>query len=140
MAEDPWMQRVPQSGGHGFHDENPLERTIEKWQHQEKLRMRFGRAARHPLSMAIRLLFGASVAIVALLSVIIPSLAPPNPGYVMLFWLFPLLVTTAPPLFAGEAMWQSIQARISLREIGDEISGEKLSYALNPVWTASSRG
>ena len=135
MADDPSdaASSLPDQYGHGFaRTENPLERTVEKWQHQEKLRMRFGRVARHPLSMFVRLLFGASVAAVALLSVILPSVAPPNPGYVMLFWLLPLIVTTIPPLFAGEAMWQSIQARISLREIDDETTGGKLSLRSQP--------
>ena len=135
MADDPSdaASSLPDPYGHGFaRTENPLQRTAEKWQHQEKLRMRFGRVARHPISMLVRLLFGASVAVVALLSVILPSVAPPNPGYVMLFWLLPLLVTTAPPLFAGEAMWQSIQARISLREIDDEATGGKLSLRSQP--------
>ena len=135
MADDPSdaASVLPDPYGHGFaRTENPLERTVEKWQHQEKLRMRFGNVARYPVSMFTRLLFGASVAVVALLSVIFPSVAPPNPGYVMLFWFAPLLITTVPPLFAGEAMWQSIQARISLREIDDETTGGKLSLRSQP--------
>ena len=105
---------------------------MEKWQQQEALRMRFGVVARHPATLVVRQLFGASVAIMALLSITVPSLTPPNPGYVMLFWFIPLLVTTVPPLLAGEAMWQSIQARISLREIDDESTGGKLSLRSQP--------
>ena len=124
---------LPDPYGHGFsRAENPVERTIEKWQQQELLRMRFGQFARHRAPMTIRLLFGASVAIVALLSVISPSFAPANPGYVALFWLLPLLVGTVPPLLAGEAMWQSIQARISIREIDDHAHGGKLSLRSQP--------
>ena len=34
---------LPDPYGHGFaRTENPLERTVEKWQQQERLRMRFG--------------------------------------------------------------------------------------------------
>ena len=124
---------LPDPYGRGFARlENPIERTIEKWQQQEMLRLRFGQFARHPATMALRLFFGASVAIVALLSVIVPAFAPPNPGYVMLFWLVPLLLGTVPPLLAGEAMWQSIQARISIREIDDHSVGGKLSLRSQP--------
>ena len=124
---------LPDPYGHGFaRTENPLERTMEKWQQQEQLRMRFGLVARHRATLVVRQLFGASVAIVALLSITVPSIGPPNPGYVMLFWFIPLLVTTVPPLLAGEAMWQSIQARISLREIDDESTGGKLSLRSQP--------
>ncbi len=84
---------LPDPYGHGFaRTENPLERTMEKWQQQEALRMRFGVVARHPATLLVRQLFGASVAIVALLTITLPSVAPPNPGYVMMFWLVPLLV------------------------------------------------
>ena len=50
MAEDPSdaANLLPDPYGHGFaRNENPLERTIEKWQQQELLRMRFGGVARH---------------------------------------------------------------------------------------------
>ena len=80
-------KQSPDPYGHGFaRTENPLERTMEKWQQQEALRMRFGVVARHPATLVVRQLFGASVAIMALLSITLPSLTPPNPGYVMLFW------------------------------------------------------
>ena len=124
---------LPDPYGHGFaRTENPLERTMEKWQQQERLRMRFGLVARHPATMFVRLFFGASVAFVALLSVIVPSIAPPNPGWVMVFWFLPLLLIVLPALLAGEAMWQSIQARISLREIDEDSSGGKLSLRSQP--------
>ena len=124
---------LPDPYGHGFaRTENPLERTVEKWQQQERLRMRFGLVARHPATMFVRLFFGASVAFVALLSVIVPSIAPPNPGWVMVFWFLPLLLVVLPALLAGEAMWQSIQARISLREIDEDSSGGKLSLRSQP--------
>ena len=124
---------LPDPYGQGFaRVENPLERTIEKWQRQEMMRLRFGNVARHSATMGIRLLFGASVAIVALLSVIFPNFAPANPGYVALFWVLPLLVGTVPPLLAGESMWQAIQARISLREIDDHGHGGKLSLRSQP--------
>ncbi len=124
---------LPDPYGHGFaRTENPLERTVEKWQQQERLRMRFGRVARHPATMLIRLFLGASVAMVALLSVIVPSVAPPHPGWVVLFWLLPLILIALPALMAGEAMWQSIQARISLREIDEDTSGGKLSLRSQP--------
>ena len=135
MAEDPSdaANLLPDPYGHGFaRNENPLERTIEKWQQQELLRMRFGRVARHPATMWVRLLFGASVAIVALLSVIRPSLAPAHPGIVILFWAIPFVLATLPSLLAGESMWQSIQARISLRETNDDASGGKLSLRSQP--------
>jgi len=124
---------LPDPYGRGFaRAENPIERTIEKWQQQESLRLRFGQVARHPATMVVRLLFGASVAVVALLSVIFPTIAPPNPGYVVLFWLVPFLFGTVPPLLAGESMWQSIQARISIREIDDHSDGGKLSLRSQP--------
>ncbi|MED5319659.1 MAG: hypothetical protein VX518_03660, partial [Candidatus Thermoplasmatota archaeon] len=134
MADDSETGNLlPDPYGHGFaRTENPLERTMEKWQQQEQLRMRFGGVARHPAALAVRQFFGASVAIVALLSIIVPSLTPPNPGYVILFWLIPLLAAIVPPVLAGEAMWQSIQARISLREIDDEATGGKLSLRSQP--------
>ena len=124
---------LPDPYGHGFvRAENPVERTMEKWRQQEQLRLRFGLLARHPLMIAVRLLFGASVAIVALLSVLVPTFAPPNPGYVILFWIVPFMLGTIPPLLAGESMWQSIQARISLREIDDKASAGKLSLRSQP--------
>ena len=124
---------LPDPYGHGFaRAENPIERTMEKWEQQEKLRMRFGLFARHPLTLGLRMLFGASVAIVALLSVIFPEVAPPNPGYVVVFWALPFLLGTVPPLLAGESMWQSIQARISLREIDDQSSAGRLSLRSQP--------
>ena len=134
MADDSETGNLlPDPYGHGFaRTENPLERTMEKWQQHEQLRMRFGVVARHPAALAVRQFFGASVAIVALLSIIVPSLTPPNPGYVILFWLIPLLAAIVPPVLAGEAMWQSIQARISLREIDDEATGGKLSLRSQP--------
>jgi len=135
MAEDPSdaANLLPDPYGHGFaRNENPLERTIEKWQQQELLRMRFGGVARHPATMWVRLLFGASVAIVALLSVIRPSFAPAHPGIVILFWAIPFVLATLPSLLAGESMWQSIQARISLRETNDDASGGKLSLRSQP--------
>ena len=82
--------------------------------------------------MLVRLFLGASVAVVALLSVIVPSVAPPHPGWVVLFWLLPLILIALPALMAGEAMWQSIQARISLREIDEDASGGKLSLRSQP--------
>ena len=45
---------LPDPYGHGFaRTENPLERTVEKWQQQERLRMRFGLVARHPATMFV---------------------------------------------------------------------------------------
>lgn len=124
---------LPDPYGHGFvRAENPVERTTEKWLQQERLRMRFGLLARHPLMLLTRVLFGLSVAIMALVSVLFPELAPPNPGYVVLFWAVPFLVGTVPPLLAGESMWQAIQARISLREIDDQSSSGKLSLRSQP--------
>ncbi len=124
---------LPDPYGHGFdRTENPLQRTVEKWQRQEELRMKVGTFARKRLLLLLRLLLGLSVAIVALVSVLFPETAPPNPGYVILFWLAPLSLCILPPLLAGEAMWQSIQARISLREIDDEAIGGKLSLRSQP--------
>ena len=124
---------LPDPYGHGFvRAENPVERTMEKWSKQEQMRLRFGLIARHRLMLLVRLLFGASIAIVALLSVIFPQLAPSNPGYVVLFWSLPFLLGTVPPLLAGESMWQSIQARISLREIDDNSSSGRLSLRSQP--------
>ena len=49
----------------------------------------------------------------------------------MLFWLIPSSDDRT-VLLAGEAMWQSIKARISLREIDDETTGGKLSLRSQP--------
>lgn len=124
---------LPDPYGHGFvRAENPVERTMEKWLQQERLRLRFGLLARHPGMLFLRMLFGASVAVVALLSVLTPTFAPANPGYVILIWSLPFLFGTVPPLLAGESMWQSIQARISLREIDDKATSGKLSLRSQP--------
>ena len=130
---DETSNTLPDPYGHGFaRAENPVQRTTEKWERQEGLRLRFGLLARNPLMLLTRLLFGASVAAVALMSVISPDLAPAHPGYVLLFWTAPLLLGTVPPLLAGESMWQSIQARISLREIDDKATSGKLSLRSQP--------
>ena len=124
---------LPDPYGHGFvRTENPIERTMEKWQQQELLRMRFGRIAKARAVLFVRLLFGFSVAVVALLSVFQMSYAPSNPGYVLLFWGLPFAVGMVPPFLAGEAMWQSIQARISLRELGDSDAYGNLSLRSQP--------
>ena len=82
--------------------------------------------------MGLRLCFGSIVAVTALISVLLPQYAPPNPGYVLLFGGLPFLLATVPALMAGEAMWQSIQARISLREIDGSSTGGKLSLRSQP--------
>ncbi|MGB1660484.1 MAG: hypothetical protein ACPHHS_08340, partial [Candidatus Poseidoniaceae archaeon] len=103
-ADDDVTTMLPDPYGHGFvRAENPVERTMEKWRQQEHLRMRFGLLARHRFMLTVRLLFGASIAIVALVSVIVPAWAPANPGYVVLFWSLPFLLGTVPPLLAGES-------------------------------------
>ena len=99
MAEpaDETSNALPDPYGHGFaRAENPVQRTTEKWERQEGLRLRFGLLARNPLMLLIRLLFGASVAAVALMSVISPSLAPAHPGYVLLFWTCLLYTSPSP--------------------------------------------
>ena len=132
-ADEDVTTTLPDPYGHGFvRAENPVERTMGKWRQQEHLRMRFGLLARHRIMLAVRLLFGASIAVVALVSVILPAWAPANPGYVVLFWSLPFLLGTVPPLLAGESMWQSIQARISLREIDDKSTSGKLSLRSQP--------
>ncbi len=124
---------LPDPYGHGFvRAENPVERTTEKWEQQERLRMRFGVLARHPGMIFIRLSFGISVALAALVSVLFPDLAPPNPGYVVLVGSVPFVLATLPSLLAGESMWQAMQARISLREIDDQGSSGKLSLRSQP--------
>ena len=71
---------LPDPYGHGFvRSENPLQRTVEKWQRQEELRMKVGTFARRRILLLLRLLLGLSVAIVALVSVLFPETAPPNP-------------------------------------------------------------
>ena len=124
---------LPDPYGHGFvRAEDPVQRTMERWLQQEKLRMHFGTFARHRLMVTVRLLFGVSVSLVALFSVILPDYAPPNPGYVMIIWAFPLLLGTVPPVLASESMWQAMQARISLREIDDKSTSGKLSLRSQP--------
>ena len=124
---------LPDPYGHGFvRAENPIQRTTEKWQRQEDIRLKVGAFARRGILLTARVLLGLSVAIVALTSVLFPENAPPNPGYVLLFWFVPFSLCILPPLLAGEAMWQSIQARISLREIDDEAVGGKLSLRSQP--------
>jgi len=124
---------LPDPYGHGFvRAENPVERTMEKWENQERLRMRFGVLARRPTMIFIRLFFGISVALTALVSVLFSDLAPPNPGYVVLVGTVPFVLATVPSLLAGESMWQAMQARISLREIDDKSSTGKLSLRSQP--------
>ena len=127
------LSALPDPYGHGFaRTEDPIERTTEKWLQQERLRLRFGTLARNPFLLGLRLCFGSIVAVTALISVLLPEYAPPNPGYVLLFGGIPFLLATVPALMAGEAMWQSIQARISLREIDGEATGGKLSLRSQP--------
>ena len=64
-----------------------------------------------PRSVGCAPVFGASVAIVALLSIIVPSPTPPNPGYVILFWLIPLRCHRASVLAGEDAA--SIQAHFA---------------------------
>ena len=110
--------QLPDPYGHGFaRAENPVERTQEKWQRQEDLRLQAGTLARHPALLTLRLAFGFSIASVAFLSVLYPGQTLPHPGYTLLIWGAPLVLCTGPPLLASEALWQSIQARISLSEI-----------------------
>lgn len=125
--------QLPDPYGHGFaRAENPVERTQEKWQRQEDLRLRAGTLSRHPALLTLRVAFGFSIATVAFLSVLYPEQTLPHPGYTLLFWGAPLVLCTGPPLLAGEALWQSIQARISLREIDENIAGGRQSLRSQP--------
>ena len=125
--------QLPDPYGHGFvRAENPVERTQAKWERQEALRLRAGTFARHPALITLRAVFGLSIAFVAFLSVLYPEQALPHPGYTLLIWGAPLLLATVPPLLAGEALWQSIQARISLRETDENIAGGRQSLRSQP--------
>jgi hypothetical protein len=134
LSEDDTVSNaLPDPYGHGFvRSENPVQRTMEKWEQQERYRMRFGTLARHGGMIFVRLMFGVCVALAALVSVLFPNLAPPNPGYVVLVGFVPFVLATVPPLLAGESMWQAMQARISLREIDDKGSSGKLSLRSQP--------
>lgn len=124
---------LPDPYGHGFvQAENPVERTMEKWQKHEAFRLKTGRLARNPFFQAMRVVFGLGISITALISVLSPQYAPPNPGYVLIFGLIPALLATLPSLLSGEALWQSIQARISLREVDQDGAGQNLSLRSQP--------
>jgi len=108
---------LPDPYGSGFQrTEDPVARTREKWEQQEQLRLKMGKFATYPVLIGLRILFGFSVAFMALTSILFPEVAFQNVLIVALIWGLPLIFSILPPTLAGEALWQSIQARISLRE------------------------
>ena len=107
---------LPDPYGEGFeHSEDPLEHTKQQWATLEKRRLIIGRLARKPSLMLWRSFNGLFLAIFAFISLLQPSLIETVGGWVFLLGL-PIAIAVAPSVIAGEASWQAMQARISLRE------------------------
>ena len=124
---------LPDPYGSGFQrTDNPLERTIEKWEIQDKRRLKAGRIARNQFLIMLRVLFGFSIAVVALYTALIPEQSVNNPFEVIVLWFIPVGIAILPPLFASESMWSATQAKLSLRELGSLHMSHKQSLRTQP--------
>jgi len=124
---------LPDPYGSGFtRTDNPLERTLEKWEVQERRRLQAGKIARNKFLMLLRILFGFSIAIVALFTALIPEESVGNPLHVFLIWFVPVGIAILPPLLASESMWSATQAKLSLRELGSLHMTHKQSLRSQP--------
>jgi hypothetical protein len=124
---------LPDPYGSGFiRTDNPLERTLEKWEVQERRRLQAGKFARNKFLMMLRIMFGFSIAIVALFTALIPSESVTNPLQVFLIWFVPVGMAILPPLLASESMWSATQAKLSLRELGSLHMTHKQSLRSQP--------
>lgn len=134
-AKGPGYEKIlslPDPYGEGFeHAEDPLEHTKRQWTILEKRRLLVGQLARKPSLMLWRSLNGFFLSIFAFISLLEPSLMESTGGWI-LFLIIPVVVAVAPSVIAGEAAWQAMQARISLREQGGVEAGKKHALRAQP--------
>ena len=123
---------LPDPYGEGFeHSEDPLEHTKQQWAALEKRRLMIGRLARKPSLMLWRTFNGFVLAIFSFISLLEPALIDEVGGLIFLLAL-PIALAVAPSVIAGEASWQAMQARISLREQGGVQAGKRHALRAQP--------
>jgi len=123
---------LPDPYGQGFeHAEDPLEHTKQQWEKLEQRRLIIGRLSRKPSLMWWRSLNGFFLSLFAFISLLEPSLIESTGGWIF-FLLIPVVVAVAPSVIAGEAAWQAMQARISLREQGGVEAGKHHALRAQP--------
>ena len=123
---------LPDPYGEGFeHSEDPLEHTKQQWAALEKRRLMIGRLARKPSLMLWRTFNGFVIAIFSFISLLEPALIDEIGGWIFLLAL-PIALAVAPSVIAGEASWQAMQARISLREQGGVQAGKRHALRAQP--------
>ena len=123
---------LPDPYGEGFeHSEDPIENTRNQWATLEHRRLKAGRIARNPFLMLWRTLSGFFLATFAFVSVIYSPVI--ESADALIFLLIPFAIIAAgPTIVAGESAWQSMQARISLREQGGVLGGKKHALRAKP--------
>ena len=123
---------LPDPYGKGFeHAEDPLEHTKQQWLKLEQRRLIIGRLSRKPSLMLWRSLNGFFLSLFAFISLLEPTLIESVGGWIF-FLLIPITIAVAPSVIAGEAAWQAMQARISLREQGGVEVGKRHALRAQP--------